>query len=241
MDHATRRPYSRPLLFLALAAATATAGCAVWRIGTSAELVRASKPFEAAPADATESLLVVGDSTAVGTGASSGDRSLAGLLAADNPKLRVVNKATDGARYEDFARQLQSSSGRFDTVLVLGGGNDVIRMTGSDKLRADIRRVAQLARERGTRVIMMPPGNVGNAPFFFAPVSWWMDSRSQQLHREVREAAQTFGAFYVGMYQDAKHDPFALNPGELHARDGLHPSDAGYALWRKELDRQAEL
>lgn len=236
-----RPPFARPLLWIALLAATATAGCAAWRVSTSVDLARASEPFQASPAAATASLLVVGDSTAVGTGASDAGHSLPGLLAVAQPKLRVVNKAADGARYADFARQLEGVTERFDAVLVLGGGNDVIRLTGADQLRADVRRVAQLARERGTRVILMPPGNVGNAPFFFAPLSWWMDRRSQQLHRVVQDAARDTGARYVGLYKDARSDPFALRPTELHAADGLHPSDAGYALWAQELRAQGGL
>lgn len=58
-----------------------TSGCAAWRIKQSADLARQSQPFEASPQNAGASLLVVGDSTAVGTGASSPAASLAGLLA----------------------------------------------------------------------------------------------------------------------------------------------------------------
>lgn len=235
MPQSLIRSLGRPVLWLALLAATASVGCAAWRVNTSKELAKTSEPFEASPAGATASLLVIGDSTAVGTGASDGTHSVVGLVAASNPRLRVVNRAADGARYAEFARQLEGVSERFDTVLVLGGGNDVIRLTDSDQLRSDVHRVAKLAQARGQRVILMPPGNVGNAPFFFQPLSWWMDRRSQQLHRYVQEAARATGARYVGMYKDAKSDPFAQRPKELHAADGLHPSNAGYALWATEL------
>jgi lysophospholipase L1-like esterase len=235
------RSIGHPVFWIALLAAAATAGCAVWRVGTSKELAKASEPFQVSPAGATASLLVIGDSTAVGTGASDGRHSLSGLVAASHPQLRVVNKAADGARYAEFARQLEGVSERFDTVLVLGGGNDVIRFTNADQLRSDVQRVAELAHERGRRVILMPPGNVGNAPFFFPPLSWLMDRRSQQLHRDVQEAARSTGARYVGMYKDAKSDPFAHRPKELHAADGLHPSNAGYELWAKELGEQGGL
>jgi len=235
------RSLSRPLLWMTLLAATATAGCAAWSINTAKELARASEPFQASPTGASASLLVIGDSTAVGTGASNGRHSLPGLVSASHPQLRVVNKAADGARYADFVQQLAAVNERFDTVLVLGGGNDVIRFTPTEQLRSDVRRVAELAHERGKRVILMPPGNVGNAPFFFPPLSWWIDRRSQQLHRDIQEAARATGARYVGMYKDSKSDPFAQRPKELHAADGLHPSDAGYKLWAKELQDQGGL
>gem|GEM_PF-3011321 len=56
-------------------------GCAAWRIGQSVELVKRSEPLQHTPNDAKPSLLIVGDSTAVGTGATSGKSSLAGLIA----------------------------------------------------------------------------------------------------------------------------------------------------------------
>lgn len=226
---------------LAAFALLVTTGCAVWRVKESMALAKASEPLQASPPGANRSLLIVGDSTAVGTGASSPAASVAGLLAGAYPQLRIVNRARDGARFADLAAQLWKGDERFDTVLVLAGGNDVIRLTGEDTLRAGVQQVAQLARERSATVVLMPSGNVGNAPFFFAPMTWWMTRRSQQLHAIVREAAQASGARYVNLYQPRATDPFAQRPRELHAPDGLHPSDAGYRLWFTELQSQAAL
>ena len=86
----------------------------------------------------------------------------------------------------------------------------------------------------------MPAGNVGNAPFFIAPASWYMTSRARTLHALVRESAQRHGAVYINLFKEAANDPFAQQPG-LHAVDGLHPSDAGYRLWFDELMAQAGL
>ncbi|MDI1340614.1 GDSL-type esterase/lipase family protein [Polaromonas sp.] len=225
---------------LAALAVLATTGCAAWRIGQSVVLARQSEPFEASPAPATASLLVVGDSTAVGTGASSPATSIAGLIARDHPQLTIVNRARDGARFADIAAQLEGQQ-RFDAILVLGGGNDVIRFTGDAQLEQNIARAAELARVRARLVVFMPSGNVGSAPFFFAPWSWLMTRRSETLHRFVRQAATDNGAVYVNLFKDKADDPFAQRPDELNARDGLHPSDAGYRLWYDELNTQAGL
>ena len=120
----------------------------------------------------------------------------------------------------------------------MGGGNDVIRFTGSEALEHDIANVAQRARVRAGLVFILPPGNVGNAPFFFAPLSWLMTQRAKELHRFVREVAADNGAVYVNLYQDRADDPFAQQPGEFNARDGLHPSDTGYRLWYDTLITQ---
>jgi lysophospholipase L1-like esterase len=219
-----------------------TSGCAAWRLKQSAELARQSEAFQASPPDAAASLLVVGDSTGVGTGASSPAASLAGLIARAHPRLKIVNRASDGAKYEDIARQLEAASGeRFDAILVLGGGNDVIRLTPYAPLEENIARVGTLARTQARLVVFMPSGNVGSAPFFFPPWSWLMTQRSRSLHGFVRQVAADNGALYVNLFREKPEDPFALRPDELNAKDGLHPSDAGYRLWKAELDSQAEL
>lgn len=217
----------------------AISGCAVWRVQRAAELARASEPFQNNPADPALRVLIVGDSTAVGTGASSGRESLAGLMARQQPRTLIENRARDGAQFTDVLAQLVGEQ-RFDVVIVQAGGNDVIRLRELEALQSDIDRVADRARELSDTVVLMPAGNVGNAPFFFAPLSWWMTQRSRALHRFVQQAAARTGAVYVNLFHERDDDPFVSNPG-LNASDGLHPSDAGYAVWFEQLQLQAGL
>ena len=226
---------------LAVTVVLGTAGCTAWRIKHAVELARQSEPFEVSPTGASVTLLVVGDSTAVGTGASAPAQSVAGLIARDHPYLKVVNRARDGARFEDIARQLSGLAGqRFDAILVLGGGNDVIRMTPPAPLEQNITRVVALARAQAELVVLMPSGNVGSAPFFFPPWSWLMTQRSKALHSLVGEITGANQALYVNLYKEKSDDPFAQRPEELNSKDGLHPSDAGYLIWYAELNRQAD-
>lgn len=231
---------ARPVLVLAAGALLLVmSGCALWRVGESIELARKSEPWQQAPDRATLRMLVVGDSTAVGTGATQASRSLAGLIGQAHPQVSIENRARDGATFADVADQL-SGSERFDIVLVQAGGNDVIRLRGLDALRSDIDRVVDLARSRADVVVLMPAGNVGNAPFFFPPLSWLMTQRSRHLHAFVAAAAARTGAVYVNLFQERSADPF-VNDKALNASDGLHPSDAGYRVWWQELRTQADL
>jgi len=215
-------------------------GPLLWRMAQAAQLAKQSVVYEQAPIRAAQRLLIVGDSTAVGTGASSSDHSLAGLIGRDHPHLHIDNRASDGATFADVLRQLQAGGDGYDIVLVQAGGNDVIRLRNLDEVAIEIRKVLQIAGKLGDQVLVMPAGNVGNAPFFLPPLSWLMSWRSRVLHEHVRVAAQNTGALYVKLYAPAEDDPFVQRPA-LNAADGLHPSDAGYRVWLQALRDQADL
>ena len=189
---------------------------------------------------ATAQLLLVGDSTAVGTGASAADASVAGLIARQHPHVRIVNQVCVGAKFADTLRQLKPPQ-RFDLILILGGGNDVIRLTGNAALQADVARALQLASDRAETVVLMPAGNVGNTPFFSRPLSWPMRQRSLRLHAIARSAAASANAIYVNGYEERDEDPFVRHAQRLNAADGLHPSDDGYQLWFGALQEQVAL
>jgi len=213
-------------------------GCAAWRIGDARELTQRGEPLQQSPPDPVHRLLIVGDSTGVGTGASSPANSLAGLIARDHPHLQIANRARDGATFADVVEQL-SGGECHDVILVLAGGNDVIRLRPLADVRADIDHAVSLASARAGYVVLMPAGNVGNARLFAPPVSWLMTARSRALHDLVRAAAWRHQAAYVNLFLDTDADPFVADPG-LTAADGLHPSDAGYQLWYRELLAQTD-
>ena len=229
-------------LALALGASTLLlAGCAPWRLHTAGELANAATPFQARPAQPERRVLVVGDSTAVGTGASAPQASLAGLIGQDHPRWRIDNLAANGARFADVVAQLNRADAGHDLVLILAGGNDVMRLTGEQALQADVEQAVDLARSKGRQVVLMPAGNVGHAPFFSPPLTWWMAARSQQLHRIIRRVAARTGAVYVSLLRPRDDDPFVQRADELNAADGLHPSDAGYRVWYASLRQQGGL
>ena len=162
-----------PTLALAGGIALMQGAAMALRIRKAVALSRSIDPLQAEPLDATAQLLLVGDSTAVGTGASAADASVAGLIARQHPHVRIMNRACVGAKFADIVRQLEPPQ-RFDLILILGGGNDVIRLTGNAALQADEGRALQLASERADTVVLMPAGNVGNTPFFPQPLAWLM-------------------------------------------------------------------
>jgi len=229
------------LLAVVLGTVIAASGCSASRLNHARALVERSEALQRVPADPAQRLLIVGDSTGVGTGATSPQSSLAGLLAQAWPRLEIENRAINGAKFADVSEQLQAATGRYDVVLVQAGGNDVIRLRSERAMRRDIERVAELASTRSAHVLIMPSGNVGSAPLFLAPVSWYMTARSRTMHGLVREAAARHQAVYVNRFAERDQDPFALQPDLMYSADGLHPSDAGYSNWFDVLNAQAPL
>ncbi len=238
-----RPRHHRHLALAAVAAASAVliTACAPWRLWTSVELAREATPFVAHPANPTHKILVVGDSTAVGTGASSPAESLPGLISQQHPQWHIDNLAANGAKFGDVVAQLQRASTGYDLVLVLAGGNDVIRLTSESTLRPQLQQTVALARMKGQHVVVMPCGNVGHAPFFGPPVSWLMSRRSEMLHTLVQEVTTAQHVRYVRLLKPKDQDPFVGHGTTLHAADGLHPTSAGYAEWHRELLAQGGL
>lgn len=229
----------RILVWGAVALGLAIAARTGWRLHTSVQLARMSEPLQHRPPQPALKLLIVGDSTAVGTGASAPQASVAGLLAQRFPRLQIDNRAQDGATFAGLLAQLDGDD-RYDLVLVMAGGNDVVRLRDLAAVRLDVEKVLQRARQRAGRVVLMTAGNVGNAPLFLPPVSGLMTWRARRLQDIATDLAARGEALRVNLFREAADDPFVLRP-ELNAADGLHPSDAGYRVWFDELMAQADL
>jgi lysophospholipase L1-like esterase len=201
-----------------------------------------SVPFEARVTNANHRILIVGDSTGVGTGAERPQDSIAGRIFRDYQDVEIVNLARNGAKVEDVIGQLQSIvSERFDIVLVQAGGNDILRFTGLEELRRTIVGVLGAAKDIGTHVIFISTGNVGSAPAFFTPVNRIYTGRTRKVRHVFMEVAGRAGVEYVDLFKEKKDDPFWKEPERFYASDFLHPGSAGYGLWYEELNRQTSL
>ncbi|MFO1303639.1 MAG: GDSL-type esterase/lipase family protein [Burkholderiales bacterium] len=216
---------------LALAGATALAG--LWRWKRLAHSMRAGESladgaiaFQRPGATPhAPAVLVVGDSTGVGTGAARPEDSIAGRLAARFPNVTIVNRSANGARTLDVLTQLAAEGpGRYDMVLVHAGGNDVIRRTPLRALAPQVDVLMGAARRLSPNVIVTSLPNLGLVPMLFRPLSWWASRRSRQVTMLYEAAARRHGAYYADFFFERGTCPFAKDPARFYARDGLHPS-----------------
>ena len=212
------------------------------RVNTGRGLAKASVPFEVRVKEANRRVLVVGDSTGVGTGASDAAYSVAGRIARDYPGTEIVNRAQDGAKVEDIFEQLEDfGAGEFDLVLLQVGGNDIIRFTDLERLKASITGVLKLAEDKGGDVIFMSTGNVGLAPVFFPPVSWIYSWRTRKVREIFLAVSRREKIEYIDLFKKRDKDPFLRDSAKFYAADTLHPGSEGYRLWYEELKRQSSI
>jgi lysophospholipase L1-like esterase len=206
------------------------------------DLARASSPYEAHPATPGTTLLVVGDSTGVGTGAEDPADSVAGRLGADLPDARVDNLAVNGALTKDVLGQLERAPlPRYDAIMVQVGGNDALRFTNLGELASDIDAVLDAALRRGDYVALMSTGDLGEAPAIPWPLDTVFSGRSRAIRDRFAKAAESHGADYVDLFAPAGDNPFARDPDRYYASDGLHLSGDGYGIWYDRLRAATDL
>lgn len=197
------------------------------RIGE--RLAQAAVAFECSAGEDAPRVLVVGDSTAVGTGAERPEDSLAGQLSAQFPHVSIVNRARNGARTIEAIAQLNAEGGAsYALVLIHVGANDVMRRTPLRELRPQVDTLIERARRLSEHVIVTTTPNVGLVPAFFPPFSWWLSRRSRQVGALFEAAAARHGAHCCSFFHRRASDPFRRERKRYYAPDRLHPSTACY-------------
>ena len=190
-------------------------------------------------ADSTSSILIAGDSTAVGTGATDPKHTVAGLLSRDFPHTGIVNVARNGSCVKSVVNQLECvGDNTFNIIIISTGGNDVWALTQLKKLRTDLCTVLNKAKQMSNhRVVLLFFGNEGSAPFFPFLIRGLLMRRTEQVKDLFKKVAHDEQVPLLELFSDPKQNPFVKDPKRMFARDGLHPSDAGYWEWYKHLWR----
>lgn len=176
-------------------------------------------------------ILVIGDSTAVGVGASMPETSLAGLLGARYPHAEVVNVARTGATTAQTLRQFRRVHGDFSVIMLNVGGNDTLWGVPYEAIRKHLRALLRAAKKRAPIIIVTGTGDVGILPFLPILLRWYMSYRTrvvQQIFAEETTAAGT-GVIFVELFRTPCDAPFVHAPRDHFAYDLSHPNDAGYA------------
>jgi len=212
------------------------------RIFTARKISDRSISFQNTASPERYRILIVGDSTGVGTGAETPEDSIAGLILRDYPETTIENRAENGAKLADVVTQLDDETmEQYDLILIQAGGNDILRFTSLDTLGGTVETLLRTAKERAGHVVFMSTGNVGNAPAFMPPLTWVYTSRTRKVRKLLMEIADAEGVLYVDLFMERSDDPFVTEPERYNAPDFLLPGSEGYLLWYEALKNQTGL
>lgn len=175
-------------------------------------------------------MVVVGDSTAIGIGASAPDRGYVGLIQADldshldsnldsnhGESWRVINLALSGARLQDaLDRQLPIlNTLPADLVLCCVGTNDLVWGRETTQLR---RRLIELTTA-------LPAGSI-------VATLAGMSARARVANGTIRSQAAELDLVALNPWNEP-----GPGPAERTANDRFHPNDLGYELMATAFGR----
>lgn|SRR3989338_4979776 len=203
-------------------------------IARSSVLVEKSRPFEQHPENPRLRILVLGDSTAVGTGVTDPRGSIAGRLGADFPHADIQNLGINGLQVAGLKANFPAFPPQsFDLVVLQIGANDIVYGTPIQDFTASLSTVFARATSIGKHVVALHSGNVGLAPIFEWPLDVLMRGRTLMYREWYRDIAAAQGVLYIDLFHEVKDDPFKGDG--FYAADHFHPTEKGYAVWYHDL------
>lgn len=207
-----------------------------WKVGVLPEAAGTCEGASGIGED-EKHLLVIGESTAAGVGASTHDRALAGNFARSLSthtgrviRWHVVGRSGVTARRTIDELLPLVPACRFDHILLAIGGNDVMRLNSPRNWRRDMIELLGRLRERHPDAVIF----ISNCPMIIMspvipePVKAIMWQLSRMHDANAREFTREMDrVFYYPQ-------PVNVNPDGFFA-DGIHPSEKGYADWAEAM------
>lgn len=210
-----------------------------WHDRTGQSLAQCAVPFQALHESPKHRVLVIGDSSAVGTGALNPENSVAGRLSRAYPHTHIENYGRNGMRTAGLLKALRSlpQEKRYDLAILNIGGNDVVFLSALADVEKEIGNVLTEAHARAKKVILWSGGNAANIPAIPFTLRYLYRKRTLLLRTMFTKAAKKFGTIYIDLFREKKDDPCRQKPKLYVAADRFHPSDAGYGLWFDALQK----
>lgn len=182
-------------------------------------------------------LLIVGESTAVGVGASRLSEAIPGFLSRALAlrgggviewTLVGKNGATLG-RQCDLLAQKASALQEHQWAVVLAGVNDVFGLSSLRRWRRDIRSMTRQLRTAGcTRIVFSSVPPIERFSALRAPLRWVLGLRARLLDVYLRRELK--------LHDDCVYARVEFPVGAQYlAVDGVHPSSLGYEVWSQQL------
>lgn len=202
-------------------------------------------------------VVVLGDSTGAGVGATEtaatvGARLAAAVAEGTGRGVALTSVAVSGARTTDLAGQIDrvldgestaaaaGADGEAgpatppDVAVILIGSNDATHVTPLSTVRDALGSAVGRLTDAGVEVVVGTAPDLGAATAFPQPLRAIVGWRGDAVAEASREAVLAAGGTPVDLA--AKTGPaFRAYPDRNLSADDFHPSDAGYARWADAL------
>lgn len=207
-------------------------------LNISKGLIKNTTKYSNESADTTKTLLVLGDSTAYGVGASKSTDSLPALVASSTRATYTENYSVSGAKIEDVASQMaEIKKDHYDLILLQIGANNITARDDADEESKKLEEVIRELQKLSTHVVFLTAGNVGGAPAIPAPFRSYYRNLTRTYHEKFQALGDSLGVTYVNLYDEPSVDPFVLHPEIYFAKDMFHPSSDGYKIWFSKVEK----
>jgi acyl-CoA thioesterase-1 len=180
------------------------------------------------------SYVALGDSSAVGVGASRGGgypERLASRLRQEGLAVGLSNLGMSGAVIRDvFNGQLKRAVATQPTLVTIGiGTNDIWRGTSVEDYGEDLERIVRRLKPTGASLVVVNVPDMALAPVAKMVPSHLYEGRIAPFNEAISAVARAHGAHVVDLYS-ASREFIPLRP-DFFCWDGFHPSEAGYEQW----------
>ena len=179
-------------------------------------------------------VVVLGDSTALGQGTDSVEKSFGYQYLLTNPDLKdqnwsFENRAVSGVKINEVLKH-QLDFEPVDLVMVSIGANDITGNTKPSEFQASVETLANQLHNKAKQVIWLSIPDFITSPILLPPLNYILSQREQVLNEIIKNIVTESGYQIVDIYNGAR-EPFANNPKRYFGADKYHPSAAGYAVW----------
>ncbi|MBP5993318.1 MAG: hypothetical protein KA731_00260 [Candidatus Moranbacteria bacterium] len=209
---------------------------------TARRLGRIAVPFCRFINHPSATVMCIGDSTAVGTGAQHSTQSVAGRLAHDFPDITIINHGINGASSADLVALLTAKHPEWkaDLLIIHIGGIDIMGLRSLRTLRSNIASILRMAKHIAPRIILVTPPDLGSIPYFRFPLSLLFSWRAKHIRDFALHRSKKGDFIYIDLYTNVPKIPAHLHRRKYFAADRIHPSGDGYALWYIALKQSLE-
>jgi len=193
-------------------------------------------------ADPAITYVVLGDSTAQGTGVNTLEGTLsyqiALHLADEHQYVHVINRAKSGAKMADVVtNQLEGLVELHPTVITVScGANDATHFTPIDSFNTSLQTViSQITASGATTIAMANTPDTATLPALFFPYTRLTQYWAEKQNAILAQALQGTDIKSVDLYGAGKLSYNADH--NVYAADHFHPSTKGYAVWVSLFDK----